>query len=237
LIVIAAALDIPFRDRNGLLLAAGYAPIYAEAQWDAGQMRVITNALTRMLHQHEPFPAIVMDRYWNVLIANESAPRFFGCFVDMAARPKPRNLLHLMFDPSALRPFIANWDEVARALIERVYREAVGGVVDEKCQDLVAALLAYPGTKPEWGTPRSAAIASELPVLPISFIKDGQTLSYFSMLTTVATPQTVTAQELRIESMFPMDEATEAHHSLMMSRSPGTPGTPQNAAGPTDPCQ
>src|SRR5712691_6239617 len=82
LIVIAAALDIPFRDRNALLLSAGYAPIYAEADWDAEQMRTVTNALKRMLRQHEPFPAIVMDRYWNVLLANESAPRFFGCFVD-----------------------------------------------------------------------------------------------------------------------------------------------------------
>jgi transcriptional regulator with XRE-family HTH domain len=220
LIGIADALDIPFRDRNALLLAAGYAPIYAEIGWDAQQMHSVTNALKRMLRQHEPFPAVVMDRHWNVLTANESAPRFFNGFVDIAARPKPRNLLHLMFDPAGMRPFIANWDEVARTLIQRVYREAVGGVADEKSQDLIAALLAYPGTKSEWGAPRSACVASELPVIPISFIKDGETLSYFSMLTTVATPQTVAAQELRIESMFPMDEATEARHLLMMSRVP-----------------
>jgi len=217
LIGIATALDIPLRDRNALLLAAGYAPIYAETDWDAGQMRSVTGALKRMLRQHDPFPAVVMDRYWNVLIANESAPRFFSGFVDMASRPKPRNLLHLMFDPAGMRPFIANWDQVASSLIERVHREAVGRVVDEKCQDLVAALLAYPGAKPEWRTPRSASAASELPVIPMDFIKDGATLSYFSMLTTVATPQTVVAQELRIESLFPMDEATEARHSLLMS--------------------
>jgi hypothetical protein len=181
-------------------------------------MRNVTKALKRMLRQHEPFPAIVMDRYWNVVIANDSAPRFFDCFVDMAARPKPRNLLHLMFDPAGMRPFIANWAEVARALIERIHREAVGHVVDEQCQDLIAALLAYPGAKPEWRTPQSASVTAELPVIPISFIKDGQTLSYFSMLTTVATPQAVAAQELRIECMFPLDEATETRHALLMGR-------------------
>ena len=113
---IAQALDIPFRDRNILLLAAGYAPIYSESAWNAPEMHSITGALERMLRQHEPFPAVVMDRYWNVLMANESAPRFFSCFIDMAARKSPRNLLHLMFDPKGMRPFIANWKDVAKSL-------------------------------------------------------------------------------------------------------------------------
>src|SRR3984893_2253435 len=128
LLEIARALDIPLRDRNTLLLAAGYAPIYAEGAWNAPEMRSVTKALERMLRQHEPFPALVMDRYWNVLMTNDAAPRFFGCFIDMAARKAPRNMLHLLFDPNGMRPFIANWEDVAKSLFQRVKSEATGGV-------------------------------------------------------------------------------------------------------------
>ena len=88
---LAQTLDIPLRDRNTLLLASGYAPIYSENAWNAMEMQSVTNALGRMLRQHEPFPAVVM-RYWNVLMTNESAPRFFNCFIDMAAR---LSLIHI----------------------------------------------------------------------------------------------------------------------------------------------
>ena len=145
LMALAEALDIPLRERNTLLLAAGYAPLYADDAWDAPEMRSVTKALHRMLRQHEPFPAIVMDRYWNVLMANQSAPRFFDCFVDRKTREGRRNLLHLMFDPEGLRPFLANWEQAAEGLLGRVTREAVGRVVDDTTQQLIAALLAYPG--------------------------------------------------------------------------------------------
>jgi len=103
LIGIAEALEIPFRDRNSLLLAAGYAPMYEDASWDEQELRGITEALNRMLRQHEPYPAIVMDRYWNVLQTNTAAPRFFNSCVNLSARPQPRNLLHLMFDPAGMQ--------------------------------------------------------------------------------------------------------------------------------------
>jgi transcriptional regulator with XRE-family HTH domain len=212
---LAQALDIPFRDRNILLLAAGYAPIYAEGAWNAPEMRSITRALARILRQHEPFPAVVMDRYWNVLMTNEAAPRFFNCFVDMAARKAPRNVLHLMFDPEGMRPFVANWKDVARGLFERVYRESVGRVIDERTRDLLAALLAYPDVKSEWKAP---GVANAAPVIPMSFVKDGKALNYFSMVTTVGTPQTIAAQELRIECIFPVDEATEIAHIAMIGK-------------------
>ena len=218
LIGIAEALEIPYRDRNSLLLAAGYAPMYEDAGWDEQELRNVTEALNRMLRQHEPYPAMVMDRYWNVLRTNTASPRFFNSFVDLSARPQPRNLLHLMFDPAGMRPFVANWEEVARTLIQRVSREAVGRVIDEKSQGLISALLAYPGTKPEWRTPPVQRAPSDLPVIPIRFMKDGETLSYFSMLTTLATPQAIATQELRIESMFPMDGATETQHARIMNQ-------------------
>jgi transcriptional regulator with XRE-family HTH domain len=224
LTAIAQALDIPLRDRNTLLLAAGYAPIFSESDWNSKEMKSVTDALKRMLLQHEPFPALVMDRYWNVLMTNDCAPRFFNCFFDMAAREGPRNMLHLMFDPKGLRPFIANWEDVAKSLFERVYRESVGRVVDEKTRALLASLLAYPDVKSEWKNP---VVIGFMPVIPLSFVKDDHVLNYFSMVTTVGTPQTVAAQELRIECMFPADEETEVYHVAMMSKA----GVPNRSVG------
>jgi hypothetical protein len=179
-------------------------------------MQTVTRAIERILRQHEPFPAVVMDRYWNVLMTNEAAPRFFGCFIDMEAREGPRNLLHLMFDPQAMRPFVVDWEEVAKSLIQRVYRESVGRVIDEKTKELLAALLAYPGVKTEWQSPKAHSTAPLPPVIPYSFIKQDRVLNYFSMVTTIGSPTVVAAQELRIECMFPTDEATETQHAALM---------------------
>ena len=218
---IAQALDVPLGERNSLLLAAGYAPIYSEPAWNADEMQGVTRALERILRQHEPFPAVVMDRYWNILVANEAAPHFFNQFIDMKARTGPRNMLHLMFDPEGMRPYVADWDEVAPTLIQRIARETVGHVTDAKTQELIAALLSYPGAKAEWKIPRALAMPPTLPVIPLGFIHGSGTLRYFSMVTTVGTPQTITAQELRIECLFPVDEGTEALHLELMSRSAG----------------
>ena len=215
---IAQALDVPLRDRNSLLLAAGFAPIYSAAPWNATEMQGVTRALERMLRQHEPFPAVVMDRYWNVLTTNEAAPRFFNCFIDMKKRTGPRNMLHLVFDPDGMRPHIAEWDQVAPALIHRIARESVGHVIDSKTQELITALLSYPGIKAEWKTPKAVPTTPTLPVIPLGFNHDGATLRYFSMISTVGTPQTIAAQELRIECLFPVDESTEALHLKLMSR-------------------
>jgi transcriptional regulator with XRE-family HTH domain len=213
---IAQSLDVPLRERNALLLSAGYAPMYSEAEWSNKEMSVVMGAATRMLQQHEPFPAIVMDRYWNVLLTNRAAPDFFDCFIDMAARTGPRNILHLMFDPQGMRPHIADCESVALSLIQRVHREAVGHVIDARTQQLLDALLAYPGVRPEWRSQAMAASSSTLPVVPLSFVKDGAALNYFSMITTVGTPSTVAAQELRIECMFPADSETEARHIALL---------------------
>ena len=200
LLGLSNALDVPLRDRNALLLAAGYAPMYAEPAWDAAEMRVVHRALERMLKQHEPYPALVMDRHWNVLMTNEAAPKFFGQFIDLDKFPRPRNLLRLMFDPQGLRPFVANWEEVAASLFQRVHREAVGGVLDDFTRSLIDELLAFPGVAMDW---RAAEAASTSPVVPIKFVEKGKASSWFSMVSTVGTPQTVAAQELRVECMFP----------------------------------
>ncbi|MFZ0870984.1 MAG: helix-turn-helix transcriptional regulator [Rhodanobacter sp.] len=218
---IAQGLDVPLRDRNRLLLAAGFAPIYSEDGWNAHEMHGITRALARVLRQHEPYPAVVMDRYWNVFMANESAPQFFNSFIDFGARPKPRNILHLMFDPAGMRPFIVNWPSASRGLIERIRREAVGHFMDEKTRDLLTALLAYPDVDRDVNITDGIGQEPVLPVIPLSFSKDGRVLNYFSMVSTVGTPQTIAAQELRVECMFPMDEMTEVYHHELMASAKG----------------
>jgi transcriptional regulator with XRE-family HTH domain len=209
---LAQTLEVPLRERNALLLAAGYAPLYSEAPWNAQEMEGVTRALGRMLRQHEPFPAIVMDRHWNVLMTNDAAPRFFGRFIDMAARSGPRNMLHLMFDPRGMRPHVAQWGHVARALLQRVQRESVGHVVDAGTQRLLDELLAYPEVPDDWRAHDIAQARPGMPVIPLGFVHEGEVLDYFSMVTSVGTPLSVAAQELRIECMFPADEATEARH-------------------------
>jgi transcriptional regulator with XRE-family HTH domain len=198
--VVSDALNIPLRERNGLLLASGYAPQYSEPSIDAERMAIVTGAIDRMLKKHEPHPALVLDRHRNVVRTNEAAPRFFGSFIDLEKRPKPRNLLDLMFDPAGMRPYVDEWEKVAAGLLQRVQREAVGQVLDAELQELVKRLREYPGAaelKP-WLAPQS-------PVLPITFRRGKQRFSYFSLITTIGTPQCITAQELRVECMFPTD--------------------------------
>jgi transcriptional regulator with XRE-family HTH domain len=200
LLGLAKTLDVPLREQNMLLLASGYAPVYLESAWDAPEMAVVAKVVDLMLKQHEPHPAIVMDRYWNVLKTNDAAPRFFGTFVDLSKRAKPRNLLDLMFDPDGMRPFVENWDEVAAGLLQRVYREAVGHVTDIRTVELLNQLKQYPGVK-ELAVPRKA----QAPVLPITFVRGNERVSYFSMVSTVGLPQDISAQEFRIECMFPAE--------------------------------
>ena len=150
LMTLAQTLDVPLRERNALLLAAGYAPLYSEAPWNAQEMHSVIRALERVVRQHEPFPAIVMDRHWNVLMTNDAAPRFFNQFIDMASREGPRNMLHLIFDPNGMRPFVADWDNVSRSLLQRVYRETVGHVIDDNTTRLLDELLGYPDVPRDW---------------------------------------------------------------------------------------
>jgi transcriptional regulator with XRE-family HTH domain len=217
LLTLAQTLDVPLRERNALLLAAGYAPVYSEAPWNAEEMHSVIRALERVVRQHEPFPAIVMDRHWNVLMTNDAAPRFFNHFIDMAAREEPRNMLHLIFDPQGMRPFVADWDNVSRSLLQRVYRESVGHVIDDGTTRLLDELLEYPDVPRDWKAQHAPTATPTMPVVPLGFISEGRVLRYFSMVTSVGTPQTVAAQELRLECMFPADDATEAHHQQLLA--------------------
>jgi transcriptional regulator with XRE-family HTH domain len=206
-LTLARALDVPLRERNQMLLAAGYAPQYRETGLDAEELARVRAALDRMLAHHEPFPAVVMDRHWNVMMANGPAAAMFAFLLDGEDAGDRPNVVRLMFGP--LRPRVANWEQTGEALIQRVHREAVGGVPDPETLRLLEEVLALPGIPAAWRTPDFAA--GPLPVLPVEFRGDGLRLSYFSMVTTVGTPQDITLQEIRVEAFFPADELTREH--------------------------
>jgi transcriptional regulator with XRE-family HTH domain len=208
-LVLARTLDVPLRERNQMLLAAGYAPIYPETGIAEPAISQVRAALDRVLRHHEPFPAVVMDRHWNLMLTNTPAASMFGWLLGNTPSTSPANVLRLMFDPGGLRPYVTNWEQVGQALIQRVHREAVGGVPDDQTAALLNEVLAMPGIPARWRTPDFTATPT--PVVPVQFRKSRLGVSYFSMVTTVGTPQDVTAQEIRLESFFPADEATERH--------------------------
>jgi transcriptional regulator with XRE-family HTH domain len=206
-LALAGALDVPLRERNQLLLAAGYAPLYRETGVEEPAMAQVRAALDRVLRHHEPFPAVVLDRHWDILMANAAATAMFAWLLGRERSERPTNVLRVMFDPDGLRPFVANWEQVAEALVQRAHREAIGGVPDPRTAALLQELLALPGVPDHWRTPDLTA--APLPVIPVEFRKGRLAVSYFSMVTTVGTPQDVTAEEIRLESFFPADQATE----------------------------
>jgi transcriptional regulator with XRE-family HTH domain len=203
---LARALDIPLRERNGLLLAAGYAPLYAAGALDAPELELVQAALTSMLAQHEPFPAVVMDRAWNVLQANGGAERLFGGLCAPDPLPAPANVLELMIEPGPVRDAVLNWDAVVSGLLERSRREAVGGVLDAESIARIERLRSRPDVAAVLSD--AAAATPAVPVIDVRFAFETKDLSFFSVVSTIGTPTDITAQELRLEAFFPSDEAT-----------------------------
>jgi transcriptional regulator with XRE-family HTH domain len=209
---LARALDVPLRERNGLLLAAGYAPSYPHAELAAPELAQVSVALTAMLSRHEPFPAVVLDRGWNVLRANEGAARLFGGLLAPEPLPAPANVLRLMIEPGPVRDAVLNWDQVAPALLDRARREAVGGVLDLATAELVRELRARPDVAAAVpSVPSYGGRATSTPVLDVRFRWQNTECGFFSVVSTIGTPIDVTAQEVRVEAFFPADEATRTN--------------------------
>jgi transcriptional regulator with XRE-family HTH domain len=205
---LARALDVPLRERNALLVAAGYAPLYTEAPLDGPELDRVGAALGALLDQHEPFPAVVMDRGWDVLRANAGAVRLFGSLLAPASLPAPANVLRLIIEPGPVRDAVANWDEVVPALLDRARREAVGGVLDPTTAALVAGLRSRPDVARLLAAPGTSGPSA--PVVDVAIHWGADLLRFFSLVTTVGTPVDVTAQELRLEVFVPSDDATRA---------------------------
>jgi hypothetical protein len=208
-VLLARVLDVPLRDRNALLTAAGYAPIYRETSLEAPALGPVRRALDLILQQQEPYPAIVLDRHWNILLANRATTRLLERFADPAAAAElgPPNAMRLIFHPRGFRPSIVNWEATAAALIQWLHRDVLGGLADAQTRHLLEELLGYPGVPRPWRV--LDLDASTAPFLPLEFRKDGVGLRFYTMLTSLGTPHDITLQELRIECFFPADEGTE----------------------------
>ncbi|WP_239489739.1 helix-turn-helix domain-containing protein [Luteitalea sp. TBR-22] len=200
------ALDVPLRVRNEWLVAAGFAPIYRARTLDDPQMRQVHTAVRLMLANHEPFPAVAIDRTWTIRLSNASFDRLVDLvgpgLWERVGGPS-RNLMRLFFHREGLRPFVANWREIAPLLWQRAQREAAAA--DGADMQAVLAELA-PHVDAETRT--ASEDSSLLPVLPLVLERDGVRLSLFTVIATFGTPQDVTTDELRVESLFPADEPT-----------------------------
>ena len=222
---LAGALEVPLRERNALLLAAGYAPIYREVGLEAPEADAVRWALAAILRRQEPYPAVVMNRSWDLLEANAAGARFFGFLLGDGARTGPANVIRMMLDPNGLRPYVANWEAVATALLDRVGREAIGGALDGATGELLDEVMSFPGVRHLRRTPGASATLS--PVVPVTFEKPPFRFSFFSTVTTLGTPQDALLQELRIESFFPLDEETERNAmALAAEKSPAAHSGP-----------
>lgn len=193
-------LEVPLRDRNGWLVAGGFAPVFQARGLEDPQMAQVMAAVRIMLANHEPFPAIAVDRAWNVRLANGAFERLTGALgADIWERVGGggRNLMRLFFHANGIRPMVVNWDVIAPLLWLRAQREA------EAAEEL-RGLLAELGPM-EFGTPETTL----LPVLPVELALGAVRISLFTVISTFGTAQDVTADELRIECLFPADAATE----------------------------
>lgn len=207
-LLLGRVLDVPLRERNTLLTAAGFAGMYGATDLEAPALARARRALDFMLRQQEPYPAIVVDRHWNILKANNATAQLVEHFLAPSATTElGLNAMRLMFHPRGFRPHITNWEAMAAALIQWLHRDVLSGYAAAETQDLLKELLSYPGVPDRW---RMLDLdVSTAPFLPIEFRKGELELRYFSTLTSLGTPYDVTLQELRIEAFFPADEDTE----------------------------
>jgi hypothetical protein len=195
-------LEIPLRERNRLLLAAGFAPVYPETPLEAPRMVSIRAAVRQLLAGHEPYPAVVVDRAWNLVEANGSIALFTSLISPHLLAP-PANVLRASLHPQGLAPHIINLSQWRGHLLHRV-RRIVESTADPDIAKLATELEAYPGADPQ----PDADPASEI-MMPLRLrLESGAVLSFFSMVATFGTPLDVTLSELAIEAFYPADAAT-----------------------------
>ena len=204
---LSEALEVPLRDRNDLLTAAGFAPVFKARPLEDPQMSQVMGAVRMMLANHAPFPAIAIDRAWNIRLSNapfDMLSAMIGPDVWTRIGGKQRNLMRLFFHPEGIRPFVTNWTTIAPLLWHRAQREAdaLGG---KEMQQILSEVSRYQDADIQWAAQDTALV----PVLPLEMAKDDVHLSLFTVIATFGTAQDVTADEMRIESLFPADEATK----------------------------
>lgn len=202
---LADALSMPLRERNALLLAAGYAPQYSETALVTPALERMREAIELIVAHQEPYPAFVINRHFDVLMANQAAQRINHLL--MRGKPSPHtNLLRQVFDPDDFRAVIVNWPEVAQKFLRHLHADIAAVPSDKTAQALLDEVLAYPDVPARW---RLRDVEQEpAPVLNLVFQSDLGPLRFFETITTFAAPRDVTLDELRIECAFPADAHT-----------------------------
>ncbi len=207
---LATVLAVPLRQQNVMLTAAGFAPLYSEHDLSDPELAPIQQAIDFVLQQQEPYPALVLDRYWTLLQANRGAQWLLDWLMGdrLSALEQPLNMMQLMIHPQGLRPYVEDWETVAVTLLQRLQQEAqiegTASYTAKLLQDLKQEL------QDRLPAPTTPTASGSLPVLPITFVKADQRLRFFTLISTLGTPRDITLQELRIESLFPADAATIA---------------------------
>lgn len=202
-------LDLSLRHRNALLQAAGFVPGYPERALGTPDLAVVRRALELVLKSHEPFPAFVLDRGWNILLENSASDRLRPLLLPEDVHlDEPVNVMRLVLDPALLRPRIRNWPLVAHVLGHRLKRQLRSPLVEENLRRNLEEVLGFPGVAEAMSEIQPSPDFSV--VIPLELEAEGVRLSWFSTIATLGTPQDVTLDELQIESLFPADDATEA---------------------------
>jgi transcriptional regulator with XRE-family HTH domain len=202
---LAEQLDVPLRERNQLLLAAGYAPVYAEATLDSPPMATVRAAIRQVLAGHEPYPAVVVDRGWNLVDANAGVALFTAELPRELLAP-PTNVLRVSLHPDGMAPRIVNLGEWRAHLLGRLRRQ-VALTADPELAALYDELRAYHCDQPE---PEVELPGPGDVVVPLRIHHGDRELAFFSTVATFGTPLDVTVAELAIESFFPADADTSA---------------------------
>src|SRR5215207_9166888 len=220
LLRLAEQLEVPLRERNHLLLAGGYAPVFGQAPLDAPQMAGVREALRKVLAGHEPYPAVVVDRSWNLVDANAAVAALLGP-TDPALLAPPANVLRASLHPDGMASRIVNLGEWRAHLLGRLRRQvALTGVPG--LAELLDELRAYPCDQPE---PEVEVPGPGDVVVPLRLRHGDRELAFLSIMASFGTPLDVTVAELAIESFFPADPATgSVLRDLQTDHAPGVRG-------------
>ncbi len=205
-LVLAESLDIPLRERNRLLQAAGYAHVYGQTPLDAEEMTHVRGVLRFILERHRPYAAVVLDRYSNCIMQNDSCERLVAALVDPSLLTGTVNFLRITFHPLGARRWIINWRELSQYLLARTERELSSASGDTAAAALLDEIRSY---GPPSIRERPADSLERDLLVPIHVRKNDLELRLFCTYMTLGTPQDVTLQELRIETLFPADARSE----------------------------
>jgi transcriptional regulator with XRE-family HTH domain len=221
---LAEQLEIPLRERNVLLVAAGFAPVFVERSLDDLALQAARKAIDLVLAGHEPYPALAVDRHWMLVAANGAVGRLIGG-ADASLLQPPVNVLRLSLHPKGLAPRIANLPEWRAHLLARLHRQ-IEVSADPVLAELMRELAAYPvPTSTRSGRPPTGREFAGV-VVPVQFTTDAGTLSFFSTTTVFGTPLDITLSELALEAFFPADTATaDALRHLAGSTAQARPGS------------